>query len=217
MREDRMQVLADATDEELGAVVLDRQLPAAEQVYTNLKQAIVVCRLSPNAPVGEKNGLCSIFGISRSPVHTALTRLAEDGFIEIFPQRGSVVAPIKLAQIREAPFARAALEVALLEQAATNWTKAASRSARAEIAIQKRHAAAVDARAFYLDNERFHAAFVKQAGFTGIWATVQGLKTLLDRIGSDTWLIRCQAIWRGSSSSTSQFSTTWMAMTPSRR
>jgi len=182
MRVDRLQSGNYVAGEGLGAVALDRRLPAADQVYKALKQSIIACRIPPNAPVSE-NRLCGLFGVSRSPVRTALTRLAEDGLIEIFPQRGSYVAPIKLAQVRESQFARAALELALLEQAAANWTKAASRSARAEISVQKRHAAARDAWAFYLDNERFHAAFAERAGLAGVWATVQGVKTLLDRIG----------------------------------
>lgn len=166
----------------LAAVVLDRQLPAAEQVYGILKQAIISCRILPNEPVSE-NRMCSLFGVSRSPVRIALTRLAEDGLIEIFPQRGSFVAPIKLVQVREAQFARAALEVALLEQAAMSWTAEASRLARAEVAMQTQHANTGDVWEFYLDNERFHAAFAHCAGLKGVWVTVQSVKTLLDRIG----------------------------------
>ena len=182
MRRAQVRLAANAGEQGLAAVVLDRQQPAAEQVYAILKQAIIAGRILPNEPVSE-NRLCSLFGVSRSPVRIALTRLAEDGLIEIYPQRGSFVAPIKLAQVREAQFARAALEVALLEQAAANWTAKAARDARAQVAIQKRHASAGDAWAFYLDNERFHGAFAQCAGLAGVWATVQSVKTLLDRIG----------------------------------
>ncbi len=163
-------------------IALDRQLPAAEQIYAHLKEAIVACRLPPNAPVSE-NRLRGMFGVSRSPVRIALTRLAEDGLIEIYPQRGSFVAPIKLKQVREGQFARVAIEVGLLERAAISWSPEASRRARKEIVIQKRHAKAHDTWAFYLDNERFHFAFAEQAGLPGVWATVQSVKTLLDRIG----------------------------------
>jgi GntR family transcriptional regulator, rspAB operon transcriptional repressor len=182
MPEAQLQTPSNPTEQGIADVALDRQRPAAEQVYAILKQAIIACRILPNAPVSE-NRLCSLFGVSRSPVRIALTRLAEDGLIEIFPQRGSFVAPIKLAQVREGQFARAVLEVALLERAAANWTKQASRGARGEIAIQKRHASRGDAWEFYLDNERFHAAFAECAGLAGVWATVQSVKTLLDRIG----------------------------------
>ena len=182
MRATKLQTAPNPRGQGLAAVVLDRHLPAVEQVYATLKQAIISCRILPNEPVSE-NRLCSLFGVSRSPVRIALTRLAEDGLIEIFPQRGSFVAPIKLAQVREGQFARAALEVALLEQAVANWTREASRQARAEIAIQKRHAGVGDTWEFYLDNERFHAAFAHRAGLAGVWTTVQSVKTLLDRIG----------------------------------
>jgi GntR family transcriptional regulator, rspAB operon transcriptional repressor len=182
MRQTKMLTGPKPSEQGFAAVVIDRQLPAAEQVYGILKQAIISCRILPNEPVSE-NRLCSLFGISRSPVRIALTRLAEDGLIEIFPQRGSFVAPIKLAQVREGQFARAALEVALLERAAANWTREASRKAWSEVAIQKRHATTGDAWEFYLDNERFHAAFAQCAGLAGVWATVQSVKTLLDRIG----------------------------------
>lgn len=166
----------------IAPIVLDRQLPAADQIYTHLREAIVTCRIRPNAPVSE-NRLCGVFGVSRSPVRIALTRLAEDGLIEIFPQRGSFVAPIKLKQVREGQFARVALETALLERAAQAWSPDWSARAHACIAAQKLHAAAGDTWAFYLDNESFHRAFAQCAGLEGVWATVQSVKTLLDRIG----------------------------------
>src|SRR6187399_3214285 len=67
---------------------VDRKLPAAEQVYRGLREAIITCRLEPNEAISE-NRLCGLFGVSRSPVRTAITRLAEDGLIDIFPQRGT--------------------------------------------------------------------------------------------------------------------------------
>src|SRR3954463_6679959 len=96
---------------------LDRKLPAAEQVYRALREAIITCRLEPHEAISE-NRLCGLFGVSRPPGGAAITRLAEDGLIDIFPQRGTFVAPIKLRQVREAQFARSAMEVALAAEAA---------------------------------------------------------------------------------------------------
>ena len=90
-----------ALKQEPESFALDRRLPAAEQVYRGLREAILTCRLEPNEAISE-NRLCGLFGVSRSPVRTAITRLAEDGLIDIFPQRGTFVAPIKLRQVREA-------------------------------------------------------------------------------------------------------------------
>lgn len=161
---------------------LDRKLPAAEQVYRGLREAILTCRLEPNEAISE-NRLCGLFGVSRSPVRTAITRLAEDGLIDIFPQRGTFVAPIKLRQVREAQFARSALEVALAAEAAKHWRDADTKTLRANLEQQKRHARAGDGWSFYLDNERFHQVIAQAAKLEGVWSTVQSVKTLWDRIG----------------------------------
>lgn len=161
---------------------LDRRLPAAEQVYRLLRNEIITCRLAPYEAISE-NRICGMFGISRSPVRIAVTRLAEDGLIEIFPQRGTYVAPIKLKQVREAQFARSALEVALAEEAARHWTPAFTREILHNLDRQAHHAAQGDSWSFFLDNEGFHQIIARAAKLEGVWTTVQSVKTIWDRIG----------------------------------
>jgi DNA-binding GntR family transcriptional regulator len=161
---------------------LDRRLPAAEQVYRRLREAILTCRLEPNEAISE-NRLCGLFGVSRSPVRTAITRLAEDGLIDIFPQRGTFVAPIKLRQVKEAQFARSALEQALAREAAKHWRETDTAALLANLDLQKRHAKARDAWGFYAANEDFHRIIARGAGLEGVWNMIQGVKTLWDRIG----------------------------------
>jgi GntR family transcriptional regulator, rspAB operon transcriptional repressor len=74
-------------------------------------------------------------------VRIAVTRLAEDGLIDIFPQRGTYVAPIKLKDVRECQFARTALEIALVEEAALHWTESHAARIRSDIDSQRKHAA----------------------------------------------------------------------------
>ncbi len=162
--------------------LLDRKLPAAEQVYTVLREEIITCRIAPNAAISE-NRICGMLGVSRSPVRTALTRLAEDGLIDIFPQRGTFVAPIKMRQVKESHFARVALEIALVEVAVRRWTVEHGREAHGNLGEQRRHAAAGEAWEFYLDNEHFHQLIARAADLEGVWKTVQGVKMLWDRIG----------------------------------
>ncbi len=162
--------------------LVDRRLPAAEQIYGHLREEIITCRLAPNESLSE-NRICGMFGVSRSPVRIALTRLAEDGLIDIFPQRGSFVAPIRMKQVEESQFARTALEMALVREAAAKWTAAHSAEAHANLADQRRHAEAGEIWAFYRDNEDFHHLIARAAGLEGVWKTVQGVKMLWDRIG----------------------------------
>jgi GntR family transcriptional regulator, rspAB operon transcriptional repressor len=124
-----------------------------------------------------------MFGVSRSPVRVAVTRLAEDGLIEIFPQRGTFVAPIKMKQVREAQFARSALEVALAEEAARNWTEQFAIEIRLNLKRQTQHAESGDSWSFFLDNESFHQIIARAARLEGVWTTVQSVKTIWDRIG----------------------------------
>lgn len=161
---------------------VDRKLPAAEQVYRGLREAIIICRLEPNEAISE-NRLCGLFGVSRSPVRTAITRLAEDGLIDIFPQRGTFVAPIKLRQVREAQFARSAMEVALAAEAAKHWRDSDTSAIRTCLEDQKRHSKARDVWGFHLDNESFHQIIARAADLEGVWRTVQSVKLQWDRIG----------------------------------
>ena len=162
--------------------LINRRLPAAEQVYRLLRAEIITCRIAPNAAISE-NRICGMYAVSRSPVRIALTRLAEDGLIDIFPQRGSFVAPIRMRQVIESQFARTALEIALVEVAARQWTDAFAAEAHANLADQCRHAAEGEAWEFYLDNERLHQMIARAAELEGVWSTVQSVKMLWDRIG----------------------------------
>ncbi len=167
---------------EAQAYAIDRRMPAADQVYQHLRSEIITCRLSPYEAISE-NRICGMFGVSRSPVRIAVTRLAEDGLIEIFPQRGTYVAPIKLQQVREAQFARTALEVALAEEAARHWSDKDSAEIHNNLAVQSLHAKTEDSWSFFLDNESFHQIIARAAKLRGVWTTVQSVKTIWDRIG----------------------------------
>lgn len=162
--------------------VLDRRLPAAEQVYRLLRNEIITCRLAPHKAISE-NRICGMFGVSRSPVRVAVTRLAEDGLIEIFPQRGTYVAPIKMKQVREAQFARSALEVALAAEAARHWTGQFTSEIRQNLEQQAQHASLGDSWSFFHDNESFHQIISRAARLEGVWTTIQSVKTIWDRIG----------------------------------
>src|SRR5437868_13891760 len=80
-----------------------------QRVQDVIRDAIVRLALPPGAEI-DKAALCARLGVSRFPVSEALGRLADEGFVEILPQRGTRVARIDLARCREAMFMRRALE-----------------------------------------------------------------------------------------------------------
>src|ERR687888_619197 len=74
-----------------------------------IRDAIVRLELPPGTFI-DKALLCARLGVSRFPVSEALGRLADEGFVEVLPQRGTRVARIDLADCRQAMFIRRALE-----------------------------------------------------------------------------------------------------------
>jgi GntR family transcriptional regulator, rspAB operon transcriptional repressor len=160
---------------------VDRKLPAADQIYQGLRGAIISGSLRPNEAISE-NRVCGMFNVSRSPVRIALTRLAEDKLIDVFPQRGSFVSPIIVQKVQEGHFARVALELAVLAEAAKHWNDTSSSDAKKAIKLQQRFAKCGDLWSFHTADEMFHRNFAETAKLEGVWATILSVKTHLDRV-----------------------------------
>ena len=82
----------------------------SERVYNYLRRHIRELDIPPGAPL-RKNEIALECGVSRAPVSEAIARLAAEGLVEVFPQSGSFVSPIRPEDIRECMFIRMALEV----------------------------------------------------------------------------------------------------------
>ncbi len=81
-----------------------------ERVYRDLRRRIRQMELQPGSRL-PKNEIAQQYRVSRAPVSEAIARLADEGLVDVFPQRGSFVAPIRLEDIRECFLIRAGLEV----------------------------------------------------------------------------------------------------------
>lgn len=160
---------------------IDRRRQVGDQVYEALKAAIVSVRLPPGAAISE-NRICRHFGVSRTPVRSAITRLVEDELIDVYPQQGSFVAPIRLANIHDSHFVRKALELAVLREAATLWSPALSGRARTVLAAQRLAIEAGDIDRFHGEDENFHHNFSSSAGLEGVWNTIRGARIRIDRL-----------------------------------
>ena len=89
----------------------------ADQVYDELKEAILAGRVEPGELI-DKSALCERLGVSRFPVSAAVSRLAFENLVVIEPQHGSFVARISAADVRERMFIRRALESEIAAEAA---------------------------------------------------------------------------------------------------
>lgn len=161
-------------------LIVDRNLLVPDQVYGVLRRAIVEVRLAPGSPISE-NSICRQFAVSRTPVRTALQRLAEEGLVEVFPQRGSFVAPIRLTGLQDSHFIRRSLEVALLREVAPIWTSEMSRLMRHAITEQEHLIAIGDGDGFFRADEEFHHLLGTFAERERVWQAIMAAKLSLSR------------------------------------
>lgn len=86
-----------------------------EQVYGELRSRL----LSRQTPPGSKlslHRLAAELGVSRSPVHHALTRLVSEGLLTVRPRRGYYVTPVTARAAAEGYDVRLALELMAAER-----------------------------------------------------------------------------------------------------
>jgi len=87
-----------------------------ERVYEELRTRV----LTRQEPAGAKlslHVLAAELGVSRSPVHHALTRLVSEGLLTVRPRRGYYVAPVTAQAVAEGYDVRLALELLAAERA----------------------------------------------------------------------------------------------------
>jgi DNA-binding GntR family transcriptional regulator len=85
-----------------------------DAVYAALRQNIMNLNLSPGAEISEKE-IALKFDVSRTPVREAFIHLANEGLIQVFPQKKTVVALIDFSLVEQEFFIRENLELAVLE------------------------------------------------------------------------------------------------------
>ena len=81
-------------------------------VYAHIFEAILEQRLAPGTKLSEE-ALGEIFGVSRTIIRRALSRLAHEGVVLLRPNRGAVVASPSVEEARQVFLARRLVERAI--------------------------------------------------------------------------------------------------------
>jgi DNA-binding GntR family transcriptional regulator len=87
-----------------------------EQVYETLRHRLLVRDPGPGRKLS-LHELASELGVSRSPVHHALTRLVTEGLLTVKSRRGYYVTPVTASALTEGYDVRLALELHAAEMA----------------------------------------------------------------------------------------------------
>lgn len=160
---------------------LDPKLPIGAQVYSLLKRMIIGLVFKPNEALSEKE-LALRLGVSRTPVREALIRLADETLVDVFPQRGTVVSPIKVAEVMEAQFLREALEAAVTRRAAEQPAPALIRELSRLLDMQRQAATAGQPEEYMPLDEAFHRTISEGTGMPRSWRLIQSVKGQMDRV-----------------------------------
>ena len=150
------------------------------QVYRQLRGQILSLALAPGTALGEQF-LAAQLNVSRTPVREALGRLSVDGLVEIYPNRGAIVAPIRTISVVTAQFVRETLEVAVAREAASRIGKAGIFDLRHAIEEQKLAEQEREPERFYRADERMHRCIAEIAGWPMVWTHIEEAKIHMDR------------------------------------
>ncbi|KUL33590.1 GntR family transcriptional regulator [Streptomyces regalis] len=139
-----------------------KQPPAADRVYTHVKQGVLQRRYEGGTLLTEGE-LAEAVGVSRTPVREALLRLEVEGLIKLYPKKGALVLPVSAQEIKDVVETRMLVE----EHAARKAVPAPpGLIARLEelLAQQKAQAAAGDLAGAAVTDRCFHAEIVRSGG-----------------------------------------------------
>lgn len=153
----------------------------SRQIFWELSERIISFKLKPFESLSEVS-IAEELGVSRTPTREALVRLVDLGLVEVFPQRGTFVTPLRMPDLAQSQFLRESLEIGLLRRAFERGEfKALVSGLRAEIAIQRTCADLGEMEQFYDSDERFHRRIAEAAGMPNIAAEIDRVKVHMDR------------------------------------
>jgi DNA-binding GntR family transcriptional regulator len=95
--------------------------PLTDIAYRRIKAAILDGSLPPSLLVSEHQ-IATRLAMSRTPVHQAIVRLEQEGWIELLPRRGLLIAPVSAPDMLDVYEALLALEVAAVGRLTSRLT-----------------------------------------------------------------------------------------------
>jgi DNA-binding GntR family transcriptional regulator len=152
----------------------------SERVYQELRRRIREMQLRPGSRL-RKNEIGAERGMSRAPVNEAISRLAEEGLVDVFPQSGSFVALIRPQDVRDSMLIRTGLEVEAIRRATQTTDK--EFLARLDENLEAQAAAVKENDMVRLDNldEAFHATILRAVNSPRAQRLLDATRAILDR------------------------------------
>jgi DNA-binding GntR family transcriptional regulator len=147
------------------------------QIHDRIVTAISERRLPPGTQLVEEK-LASVFGVSRTKIRQAIARLAHDGIVTIFHNRGAFVSSPTVEEAREVFEARRLIEPWLIRSLAAKATATQVKRLRAHVDLESQARAANDRRSIIRLSGDFHQIIADMVGNSVIARTMRELESL---------------------------------------
>ena len=154
---------------------------SADVVFDHLRGEIVSNALPPGTKISEVD-VASRFGVSRQPVRDAFSRLANQDFLLIRPQKPTEVRKFSLAKVTQARFVRLAVELEVVRTACAIWDETRAETLGANLTRQCRVVDAGDTDGFHELDYEFHKLICDLSGNGMMFEIIQSYKAKIDRL-----------------------------------
>lgn len=90
-------------------------ISSSNNLYLTIRNHIISMDLKPGEMFSE-NTIAAKMNAGRVIVRESITRLNHEGYIEVFPQKGTVVTKLDMERIKQASYAHTVLEQAVIDE-----------------------------------------------------------------------------------------------------
>src|SRR5512145_1649586 len=142
---------------------IERHQTLREKILETIRDAILKGALKPGERVSEPE-LAERFGISRTPIREAFRQLESEGYLEVIPRKGAVVASLSERDVVEFYAIKSILEGHAARIAAERMSDRDLERLETINAKLQQIASDGDIKAFFRTHNEFHELFIKASG-----------------------------------------------------
>ena len=161
--------------------LIQRHQTLREKILETIRDAILRGVMKPGERVSEPE-LADRFGISRTPIREAFRQLESEGYLQVIPRKGAVVATLSERDIEEFYAIKSILEGYAARMAAENLSD--KDIERLEVINSKLQEIAEegDIKNFFKVHNEFHELFIRASGNDKLLALINQLVLKFNRL-----------------------------------
>lgn len=142
---------------------IERHQTLREKILETIRDAILKGSMKPGERVSEPD-LAERFGISRTPIREAFRQLESEGYLQVIPRKGAVVASLSERDVEEFYAIKIILEGFAARMAAEKLTEKDIERLESINNRLQQIAKDGDVKSFFRVHNEFHEVFIKAAG-----------------------------------------------------